>query len=167
MASISNIIPGGFNSANIDPQQARSTEVLPVGVYTAEITNSEVRELKSGNGTGLSLEFTIIDPAPFAGRKVFQNLNLVHTNEQAQQIGQAQLSSLCRSTGIEVLQDSDELFQKILKIRTKITPAKGDYPARADVADYMQAGTAVPVQAAAPVSRPAASAAKPWERKQA
>lgn len=179
MASLHSIIPGGFNSTAVEPQQARSGDLLPAGTYTVEITNAEVKELKSGNGTGLALEFTVIDPEQFARRKVWQNLNLVHTNEQAQQIGQAQLSALCRAVGIEVLEDSDQLFQSVLKIRTKVTPAKGDYPARADVADYMAAGAPMPAapapaRAAAPAPNAYAAAkggagpaAAPWARKSA
>jgi hypothetical protein len=141
---------------------------LPAGIYSVEITNSEIKDLKSGNGTGLALEFTIIDPEKYANRKVWQTLNLVHTNEQAQQIGQSQLSSLCRAVGIEVLEDTDELFQRVLKISTKITPAKGDYAARADVKDYMPAGAKMPSpspQAAAPAPQKAAT--PPWARKSA
>ena len=47
------------------------------------ITGADVKPLKSGKGTGLSLEFTVIDPAQHAKRKVWQNLNIQHDNAQA------------------------------------------------------------------------------------
>jgi hypothetical protein len=150
-----------FDASAIEPQQPRTGEILPAGTYVAEITDASIKELKSGNGTGLALEFSIIDPAPFEGRKVWQNLNIQHTNEQAEQIGKSQLSALCRTLGIGLLEDSDELFGKVLKIRTKVRPAQGDYGPRAEVAGYDVAGAppVTPPPAAKPASTP------PWARK--
>lgn len=157
-----------FDSRAVEPQAPRDDTPLPAGLYTVEITNSEVKPLKSGNGTGLALEFTVIDPAEHAKRKVWQNLNIQHTNAQAEQIGQAQLSALCRAVGIEVLDDSDELFQKILRIRTKVRPASGEYGPRAEVSGYESAGTAMPTPAAKPqASTPAAKSTPPWQRRAA
>lgn len=173
MASLANIIPGGFNAQAVEPQAPRDNEPLPAGLYSVEITNSEVKALKSGNGTGLTVEFTVIDPAQFARRKVWAQLNIQHSNAQAEQIGQSQLSALCRAVGIEVLEDSDQLFQRILRIRTKIRPGDGQYAARAEVASYEPAGT-TPLPAPSPAAnsaRPAAPAAAPaaapWARRSA
>ena len=102
-------------------------------------------------------------------------LCIIHkTSEQAQQIAQSQLSALCRAVGIDVLEDSDQLFQRVLKIRTKIRAAQGDYPAKAEVAEYISA--AVPMPATPAPARPAgtnpyaaakAGAAPAWARKTA
>lgn len=151
-----------FDSAAVEPQAPMSGEPIPAGIYVAEITDSQVKDLKSGNGTGLQLEFTIIEPAQFSGRKVWSNLNIKHTNETAEQIAQAQLSAICRALGIGVLKDSDELFGKVLKVRTKIRAAQGDYPARSEVTGYEPAGVAKP---AAPAQQAKASA--PWAKKAA
>ena len=168
MASLRDIIPGGFNAQAVEPQAPRDNEPLPAGLYSVEITNAEVKALKSGNGMGLSLEFTVIDPAPYARRKVWEQLNIAHNNPQAEQIGQAQLSALCRAVGIAQLDDSDQLFQKILRIRTKVRPAQGTYAAKAEVASFEPAGAALPT---APSPQPgataAAKAAPPWARKAA
>lgn len=146
-----------FDASSVTPQAPMSSEPLPAGIYTVEITNSEVKELKTGNGSGLSLEFTVIDPAPYARRKVWTNLNIQHTNEQAERIAKEQLASLCYAVGIKVLKNDEELFGKVLKIRTKVRAASGAYEARAEVAGYEAAGTK-PV-AVAPVA-----AARPWQR---
>jgi len=171
MASLSSVIPGGFNSATVEPQAPRDDTPLPAGLYTAEITNSEIKDLKSGNGVGLSLEFTVIDPAPYARRKVWTSLNIKHTNAQAEQIGQSQLSALCRSVGISVLEDSDQLFQRVVRIRTKIRPGDGQYGPKAEVSGFEAAGAALPATtpAAAPRANApaAASAPPPWARKPA
>ena len=169
MASLAQFIPGGFNAANVEPQAPRDNEPLPAGLYTVEITNCEVKALKSGNGTGLELECTVIDPAQFARRKVWSTLNIQHTNQQAEQIGQSQLSALCRSVGINQLDDSDQLFQRIVKVRTKIRPAQGTYAAKAEITGFEPAGAALPTtNAPAQQQAPAAAkAAPPWARKAA
>ena len=156
-----------FDSTSVEPQQPLSSEPLPAGLYTVEITNAEVKELKSGNGTGLQLEFTVIDPEQFARRKVWSNLNIKHSSEQAEQIGQSQLSAICRAVKIGVLKDSDELFQRVLKIRTKVRPAEGQYAARTEVTGYEPAGTSKPIQQATQPAQAAAPAAKPWAKRAA
>jgi hypothetical protein len=140
---------------------------LPAGVYTAEITGADVKPLKSGNGTGLSLEFTIIDPEQHARRKVWQNLNIQHSSAQAEQIGQSQLSTLCRVLNIGKLTDSDELFGQVLRIRTKVRAAQGDYGPRAEVAAYEKAGAPSAPTFQAPAAAPAPAATSPWKRKAA
>ena len=162
-------LPTAFDSAAVEPQAPRDGEPLPAGLYTVEITDADVKPLKSGNGTGLSLEFTVIDPAPHAKRKVWQSLNIQHSNSQAEQIGQSQLSALCRVVGIGVLEDSDELFQKILRIRTKVRAAEGSYGPRAEVTGYEPAGVPLPAaNASSAAPAPAAGAATPpWKKRAA
>ena len=170
MASLQSILGKSFNANEVEPQAPRDDAPLPAGLYTVEITGADVKPLKSGNGTGLSLEFTVIDPAPHARRKVWQNLNIQHSNPQAEQIGQSQLSALCAAVGIQVLDDSDQLFQKILRIRTKVRPPEGQYAARAEVSGFEPAGATLPAQGHAPAQQPAANAPKatpPWQRKAA
>lgn len=168
MSNLSTVFSGGFDPAAVEPQAPMDDSPLPAGVYTAEITSADVKPLKSGNGTGLSLEFTIIDPEQFARRKVWQNINIKHSNAQAEQIGQSQLSTLCRVLNIGKLTDSDQLFGQILRIRTKVRPAQGDYGPRAEVAAYEQAGTAAPPQQRPAAPAPAASSSTPpWKRKAA
>lgn len=170
MASLAQFIPGGFNAANIEPQAPRDNEPLPAGLYTVEITAADVKPLKSGNGTGLSLEMTVIDPAPHAKRKVWAQLNIQHTNSTAEQIGQSQLSAVCRAVGIAQLDDSDQLFQRIVKVRTKIRPEQGQYAAKAEITGFEPAGAALPAtsqQPAAPARQATPAAAPPWARKTA
>jgi hypothetical protein len=159
MASLQQLIPGGFNSATVEPQVARSFEPLPNGPYEVEITDADVIELKSGNGTGLKIEYTVVTPEHFSNRKIWQNLNIKHTNEQTEQIAQSQLSALCRAVGIGVLNDTDDLFGKMLRVGVKIRPAKGEYPASNDITGYEALGTAMPAAASRPAAAPTRAAA--------
>ncbi len=165
MASLQQILPGGFDSATVAPQSSVS-DPIPAGVYDVEITGADVKETKNQKGSGLKLEYTVVSPATFEGRKVFQFLNLKHENQQAEQIGQSQLSALCRAVGIGRLDDSDQLFGKILRVRVRIRPPANGYEASNDISSYEQAGSAMslpPATSAMPASHQAkAAAAAPW-----
>jgi hypothetical protein len=172
MASLQTIIPGGFNSAAVEPQAAFDNTPIPAGLYTVEITGSEIKPVN--NGTGLNLEFTVIDPEQYAKRKVWSLLCIQHTNSQTEQIAQAQLSAICRAVGIVQLNDSDDLFQRLLCIRTKIRPAGPGrdgkhYDARAEVTGYEAAGASSQPQQrqAAPAAQAAPAKAPPWAKKAA
>jgi hypothetical protein len=156
-----------FDATQVAPAESRDYTVLPAGLYTVEITDADVKPLKSGNGTGLNLEFTIIDPAPFAKRKVWQSLNIKHTSAEAEKIGKSQLSALCHAVGILQLTDSDQLFQRIVRIRTKVRKQEG-YDPKAEVTGYEPAGAALPA-ANSPATAPAAAgaAAPPWKKRAA
>lgn len=167
--NLNTIFAGGFDANAVEPDEGRDFAPLPAGPYEVEITNSEVKDTKNGNGCFLALELTVIGPTN-AGRKVWQNITLRNTNAQAEQIGQAQLSALCRSVGILVLNDSDQLFQKMLRVRLGIEPASGSYQARNKVTAWETMGTPTTAPAAA---RPAANSAPataakappPWAKK--
>lgn len=150
-----------FNASSVQPAAPRSSEPLPAGLYQVEITNSELKELKSGNGQGLSLEFTVIDPQEHAGRKVWTNLNVQHSNPTAQDIGLGQLFALCKACGIDELEDTDQLFGQIVRIKTKVREGQNGYGPRAEVIGYESLMTA-----AKPAAKPAAPAAakKPWQK---
>ena len=161
--NLASILPKGYTASTYTPADSsgasREFKPLPPALYTAEITSAEVRPLKSGKGTGLTLEFTVIDPAPHTGRKVWQNLNIQHTSEKAQEIALRDLTNLFRAIGVESATEH-ELFGKILRIRTKLSMETDQYPARAEVASYESAGAkpAAPARTAPPAGmKPPAS----------
>ena len=156
MASLKNVFQGGFDATVVEPDAGRDFAPLPAGAYEVEITNSEIKDTKSGTGCYLSLEFSVLGPTG-AGRKVWANVTLKNANAQAESIGQAQLSSLCRAVNIARLDDTDQLFQKLLRVRLKVTPATGQYQAKNEVTAFEAMGTPTPPQASA--ARPAANAA--------
>ncbi len=157
MASLQAIFQGGFDAEAVEPDAGRSNEPVPPGVYEAEVTNAEVKDAKSGNGSFLALEVTILGPT-HARRKVWQNITLTNANAQAEQIGQAQLSALCRAVGIRNLTDRDQLFQKLRRVRVGVEPAKNGYEAKSRIDAYEALGQPTPAGSAA---RPAANAPAP------
>lgn len=169
MSALNQLFPGGFDANSVQPDEGRDFSPMPAGAYAVEVSSAEVKDLASGNGTGLKLELTVIDPEQYARRKVWANLNIRHSNTQAESIGQAQLSALCHAVGVPVLKDSDQLFGKILRVRLKVVPAKDGYQAKNEVTAFeamnasQQPGPAVSRPAANAPAAPAAPAKKaPW-----
>lgn len=155
-----------FNAQAVQPAQ-NNFAPIPAGVYPAQIIDSELRELRSGNGQALSLQFEILGDK-FAGRKVFANLNIYHTNPDAQRIAQEQLSAICHSVGVMHLQDSSQLHNKPLNIRVKIRKQEG-YEDRNEISGYEALPHGAAPMASASVNQYAAATGsgaprKPWER---
>ena len=95
-----------FNANEVEPTTA--FEPLPAGKYLAEISASEIKPTKSGNGSYLELEFTVLD-GPCRGRQTWDRLCIDHPNELTQRIARGNLSAICRAVGILQPRDSVEL----------------------------------------------------------
>ena len=87
-----------FDASQVDPSVGY--EALPAGKYLVEISDSEMKPTKAGNGEMLQLEFTVID-GEFKNRKIWDRLCLRHPNPEAVKIAQANLSAICHA--VEVL----------------------------------------------------------------
>jgi len=160
-----------FDATTVAPQAPRDDSPLPAGLYTAEITGVSIKDLKKG-GRGLNLEYTVIDPAQHAKRKVWQLLCYEHDNQQTVDIARAQLSALCHAVNVLKLSENyeAELFGRVVRIRTKIRPAHGDYGPSAEVSGYEAAGAGPVPQASTPAANtpaPSAAVAPPWAKKAA
>lgn len=170
MASLQSVLGASFNANAVEPQAAFNNEPLPPGVYTVEITGADIKPLKKG-GTGLNIEVTVIDPQQHAKRKAWKLLCIQHANAQTEQIAQSQLSAICHAVNIAQLDDTDQLFGQVLRVRTKIRPADGQYAAQTEITDFEPAGSGpLPTQSHAPAQQPAASAPKatpPWQKRAA
>lgn len=73
--------------------QAGAWKSLPSGEYRMMISKAELRALKSGNGTALSIEFAVVGGAS-NGARHFENLNIQHNNPTAQKIAHEHLANL-------------------------------------------------------------------------
>lgn len=77
---------------------------LPAGTYTGRLAKFETREMKSGNGNLLNLEFDVDFGS--SRRKVWTRLNLGHTSSpKAVTIATEQLAHLCMAAGFRSIQD--------------------------------------------------------------
>lgn len=167
-----------FDANAVEPS---SYDVLPPGKYLSQIVASEMRPTKDGRGQYLFLELDILE-GPFAGRKLFDRLNLVNDNPDTVDIATRTLSSICRATGQMQVKDSEQLHLIPLIVDVRVRPPKGQYgesnairylprnagapttPAQRAPSAYAStpAPAAPPVQPAAPASP--VPGGLPWQR---
>lgn len=112
---------GGFDANKVEP--AKAFDPVPAGEYTAAIIDSSMETNSKGTGEFLKLEFQILD-GTHKGRKLYANLNLKNTNEEAVRIARAELSSICRATGILTPNDSVELHNLPMIIKVGMEKRK-------------------------------------------
>ena len=112
-----------------------SYELLPKGNYTAQIVNSEIKENRNG-GNRLSLQWEIVD-GQYAGRMIFQNINIAHANPEVVRIGRQNIAQICNAIGRSSVNDSSELHNQPMQIRVIIKEDKtGQYESQNEVRGY-------------------------------
>ena len=154
----------GFNAMAVEPQT--SLEPMPADWYKCVITQTEEKPTKAQTGSYLQLDIEVIEGS-FAGRKVFDRLNLNNPNSAAVEIAQRSLSSICRAIDVPNPQDSDDLLDKPLMVKVAVKPADGQYSASNEVKGYDACNIpSAGATASAPVAAAAAngSATPPWKR---
>lgn len=114
---------GSFDATSVEP--SAPIEILPPGKYPVQIVKSEMKDTKAGTGQLLALEMEIID-GPAKGRKLWENLNLVNPNPQAQEIAQRTLSAICHAVGRLQVSDSEELHFKPMIATVEVEPEGPD-----------------------------------------
>ena len=167
-----------FDANSVEPS---NFDVFPAGKYLAQIVSSEMRPTKDGRGQYLFLELDILE-GPFAGRKLFDRLNLVNDNPDTVDIATRTLSSICRATGQMQVKDSEQLHLIPLIADVRVRPPKGQYgesnsirylprnaAAPATRAPGAYASAPAPATAPSPQPQPATPAAPaagglPWQR---
>lgn len=160
-----------FDASSVEPSSGY--EVYPPGKYLGQIVASEMRATKDGAGQYLYLELDILE-GPYAGRKLFDRLNLVNANPDTVQIAQRTLSSICRAVGKMQVSNSEQLHLVAMTLDVRVRPPKGMY-GESNAIRYLPrngaptaaapavAPIAVRPLTAAPTSTPAANGL-PWKR---
>jgi hypothetical protein len=110
MSDMSAYFGGGFKADEVEIQE-NEFEPLPKDNYDVKIMGEEIKPLKSGKGTGLTLKLEV-QGGEYNKRILFDLLCIQHENETAQRIAHEKLAKLCKSVGISKLIDSSELVDK-------------------------------------------------------
>ncbi len=143
-------------SAKADQVQDQDFQPIPDGWYRAEIKKAELKATKDGNGQYINVQYSILGPN-FAGRVVFDIINVRNASATAEQIGLAGLKKLKLAIGLPSLTDTDQLVGRNLEIDVK-TQKSADYGDKNVVKAYRSPeGSTVPTIAP--------SAAPPWAKK--
>jgi hypothetical protein len=169
-----------FDTNSVEKRES-NYELLPAGWYTAQVTESEIVKLNSGNGSALKLTIEVLQDG-YRGRKVWARLNVQHSNPKAETIAQQQLRELCDSIGVVRMQDTTELHNKPMCVKVKIRKDDtGQYEDQNEVVGFKPAGGSPvhgqaiaagmaqrsgPPAAAAPAAA-AGAASPPWAKKAA
>lgn len=101
-----------FNAATVAP--AGSFTVYDSGIYDVMISGSEMKETKAKiagtamKGSYIQLNYRIVG-GPHAGGTIIDRVNYENDNPTAEEIGQAQLSAICRVCNVMQLQDTQQL----------------------------------------------------------
>lgn len=97
----------GFN-LNEEEYPSESLEPVPQGDYLVQVVDEKTKMTKSG-GEMIVLTWEILDPERFAGRKIFENLNLFNANETAQRIARERIASIMRAAGLKGISNTEQL----------------------------------------------------------
>lgn len=127
-----------FSARDVAPSS--SFEPIPAGWYDAKIVGSEVKPTKDGSGRRLNLQFEIIG-GQFNNRKIFEGLNIVNANSEAQRISLENLSAICHAINVMDLTNTEQLHGKPLQIKVAIKAAAGGYEASNSIRGYEASGT--------------------------
>jgi hypothetical protein len=164
--------PAFPQTAEVDPNDVRSFELIPAGWYAAQMVASEAKSAKSGAGEYLNLEFDLLD-APYANRKVWLMLNLWNANPEAVRIANQQRLELLMALNKPNAQTTEELHGIPVMLKLGIREDRsGKYEPQQVIKGFKPYGSATPARAAggfpaaAPrqAAAPAAAAKKPWEK---
>lgn len=172
-----------FDASSVEPSSPR--EVIPPGKYVAHIIDSEMKFTQSG-GKMLALTFEIQE-GEHKGRRLWDNLNLVNSNEKAVEIARRTLSAICHAVGRLQVKDSQDLHFRQLLVTVAVEADQRDAHLPRDdqsrryknvlkgytPVNGAQAAAVQPARSAAPAAAPAAPAAagnpaaapKPWQRR--
>ena len=152
-----------FDATNVAPQESFSP--IPAGTYVAQVIESEIKPTKSGTGQMMTLRWQILD-GTFKGRLVFDRVNIVNQNPEAEKIGQRQLSAVCHATGVLKLQDTSQLHNKPCKIKVKVR--QDDNYGDSNEVSGVEGVAAGSIPSAAPAANATpAAATPPWQKRAA
>ena len=139
----------------------RTFEALPRGDYTAMITDSVLKDTKSGTGQYIALTMEIIDGS-YSGRKIWDNLNVKNANPTAEKIAQASLTRYFQSCGQDLERGADTTALYNIPFKLTLGIDRND-PTRNTVIGSGPLGSAKKPKPV--VNRESiASGKKPWEK---
>lgn len=115
-----------FNAADKEPMTEFKN--LPEGKYIASIIKSEIKPTAKKDGKRLNLTFKVLN-GEHKGSQLFVGLNIENPSQQAVEISDRELKSICDAIGKgkENISDSEELHGLPMEITVDIEPPSGEY----------------------------------------
>lgn len=170
-------------------QPGSSGPIIPDGWYICMLVDSAEKTSKTGGSRYIDLRFEVDETRhpTFAGKQLFDRLNLWNAKPEVQRMARGILRSICDALGMpagQMIQDTSELHGRFCAVRVVTKPAEMDpatgqqrYGAKNEIKGYRhvdatdekpaaQAQAAAKPTAPAPTTAPAAAAPRgpmPWE----
>ncbi len=98
---------------------------IPPGAYVAHVIDSTVKDTKAGTGKYVALTWEVLE-GQHAGRRIFQNCNIINPNPTAESIGRRVLKAIAAAAGVERVNSSDLLHHKPMNVKVKVRPSGPD-----------------------------------------
>ena len=134
-----------FDATAVEPRTA--PEPIPTDWYNVVITAGEIKPSQKATPDHfqgyIELVLKVMD-GPFAGRTVWDRINIWNDNPTAAEIAQKTLSAICHATGVFQVNDVSVLFNRPLMARITVRAADGSYDASNDVKGYAKIGEKTP-----------------------
>lgn len=121
------------NLDGVDPNVA--FDPIPAGWYNCVLVGSEMKPTKDQGGMYLELTEQVID-GEFAGRKLFDRLNLQNANPTAMEIAYKTLKAVYNAVGVAKVDDSTQLHGIPHKVKVKLKAATSEYAANNEIQGY-------------------------------
>lgn len=106
-----------FDATQFETQD--SYQPIPVGQYLVMVDEANFKETQGGAGQMIALRLKIV-AGEYAGRFLFENYNIRHSNPQTVQIAQKQLASLAFCIGVYQFNDPKMLIGKPFQVKVAI-----------------------------------------------
>lgn len=129
---------------NIQTTNENDFQPIPAGKYSVYIEDISINETRAGTGQYLRLKLRVADGQPYANRIVWTYINFQNTNPVAERIGQQKLNQLLLSCGLHVIQDTDELLNRVVLAQVVVREASNGYEASNDVKAFYKNEVRVP-----------------------
>lgn len=157
-----------LSTVNLDGVEANAAlDPIPAGWYNSVIVNTEMKPNKDQTGMYMEITEQVVD-GPFAGRKLFDRLNLQNPNPTAVEIAFKTLKAVYNAVGKARVNDSSELHGIPHKVKVKMKAATAEYSANNEIQGYDHVNSDHAVNTGGPAApafggAPAAGAgAAPW-----
>ena len=118
---------------NIQTTSENDFQPIPAGKYSVYIEEITINETRAGTGQYLRLKLRVAEGQPYSNRIVWTYINFQNTNPVAERIGQQKLNQLLLSCGLHVIQDTDELLNRVVLAQVVVREASNGYEASNDV----------------------------------
>ncbi len=152
-----------FNASEVEP--ATGFKPLPNGEYQVIVDKAEEKPTKRGDGVQMVATLRVVD-GQYANRTLFYRINLANPNPKCVEIGRAELSALCRATGVMTPRGVHEFANRLCRVVVTVAERGDGKGLTNEIAKFLPTGGQVAgavVDGSSKAAQPSAGPA-PWAK---